>query len=383
MLLLKVASILKKNLSRMITDGFNYISAAVGQLSPDTLQHTHLLCMTLLTLGVLAIALSLLAKPSPEHERHVAGKRFQDRNHKLFRQDENTHANITYRESSDEKESDCNLQRYGLGVRKSFLGDSKGALTCDPACASFTVSPGTSVSRKFVSKNFKQSTPCTWTINPSSASKKHTIYSHSSNLRVLPKEAEKKTSYNSSLNSHSNLRISSIEDVSKELSKINNSSVYTGDYYAKLTSEQQKVLKAIRDDRLDVLTLHKRNCMDFSFNDNNPLREAVLSNKIGILKFLHEECCIDLNAESGFAIRWAARKDHVEMVEWLCSLECIDVTACGGEALLWARENYHFSVEEILEEKIKQYERANGIAFGSTLKQVHQNGCQMDISRKE
>merc|ERR1719320_2362563 len=131
-------------------------------------------------------------------------------------------------------------------------------------------------------------------------------------------------------------------------------------------------LKAIRDDRMDILALYRRSGMDFSFNDNNPLREAVLSNKIGILKFLHEECGINLNSESGFAIRWAARKDHVEMVEWLCSLDCIDVTVCGGEALLWARENYHFSVEEILEEKIKQYEHANGVALGSTVKQARQ-----------
>merc|ERR1719320_1043965 len=142
-------------------------------------------------------------------------------------------------------------------------------------------------------------------------------------------------------------------------------------------------LKAIRDDRMDVLALYKRSGMDFSFNDNNPMREAVLSNKIGILKFLHEECGIDLNSESGFAIRWAARKDHVEMVEWLCSLDSIDVTACGGEALLWARENYHFSVEEILEAKIKKYERVNGMALGSTLKQAHLKRRQREITGQD
>merc|ERR1719317_433626 len=177
---------------------------------------------------------------------------------------------------------------------------------------------------------------------------------------------------NSSLiKSHYHLGIPSV-GVSKELTKMNHTSVYMGDSYAKLTTEQQKVLKAIRDDRVDILALYRRRGMDFSFNDNNPMREAVLSNKIGILKFLHEECGINLNSESGFAIRWAARKDYVEMVEWLCSLDCIDVTACGGEALLWARENYHFSVEEILEAKIKQYEHANGIILGSTVKQARQ-----------
>merc|ERR1719320_2033292 len=140
-------------------------------------------------------------------------------------------------------------------------------------------------------------------------------------------------------------------------------------------------LKAIRDDRMDVLALYKRSGMDFSFNDNNPMREAVLSNNLEILKFLHYECGIDLNSESGFAIRWAARKDHLEMVEWLCSLKNIDVTVCNGEALSWARENYHFSVQEILEGKIRKYEEEKGVTPGTTLEQTHQRRYQKEITR--
>merc|ERR1719474_2084330 len=89
------------------------------------------------------------------------------------------------------------------------------------------------------------------------------------------------------------------------LNKINDNSAYMGNCYAQLTSDQQKVLKAIRDGELSLLARYKQCGMQFEFNDNNPLREAVLSNKLEILKFLHCDCGIDLNSESGFAIRWA------------------------------------------------------------------------------
>jgi len=88
-----------------------------------------------------------------------------------------------------------------------------------------------------------------------------------------------------------------------------------------------------------------------------------------------------LNSESGFAIRWASRKDHLEMVEWLCSLKDIDVTVCECEALSWARENYHFSVQEILEGKIRKYEEEKGVTPGTTLKQTHQRRYQKEITR--
>merc|ERR1719193_1099988 len=91
-------------------------------------------------------------------------------------------------------------------------------------------------------------------------------------------------------------------------------SLYMDDCYAKLSSEQRSILKAVRANRLDVLEKYKNRGVKFDFNNNNPLREAVFSNRIKILRFLWEDCKIDLNAESGFAIRWAARRDYVDMV---------------------------------------------------------------------
>merc|ERR1719320_213590 len=165
------------------------------------------------------------------------------------------------------------------------------------------------------------------------------------------------------------------------LKKFKSNSAFLGNCYAKLSQDQQIILKAIRDGELNVLYKYKNRGMSFDFNDNNPMREAVLSNKLDILIFLYNECGVDLNSESGFAIRWAARKDHLEMVEWLCSLDNIDVTICGGEALAWARENYHFSVQEILEGKIKKYEAERGVTPGATLKQTHQRRYQRAISQ--
>merc|ERR1719320_1483285 len=165
------------------------------------------------------------------------------------------------------------------------------------------------------------------------------------------------------------------------LKKFKSNSAFLGNCYAKLSQDQQIILKAIRDGELNVLYKYKNRGMSFDFNDNNPMREAVLSNNLEILKFLHYECGIDLNSESGFAIRWAARKDHLEMVEWLCSLKNIDVTVCNGEALSWARENYHFSVQEILEGKIRKYEEEKGVTPGTTLEQTHQRRYQRAIAK--
>jgi len=147
--------------------------------------------------------------------------------------------------------------------------------------------------------------------------------------------------------------LSTASAISK-LCQFDGNSLFLGNCYAKLTDHQQRVLKAIREDRCNVLKLYKKSGMRFDFNENNPLREAVLSNRIEILKFLYEECGVDLNAESGFAIRWASRKNHVEMVEWLCSIDSLDVAACRGEALAWAKENYHLSVQEIIEGRMKK-----------------------------
>jgi len=69
------------------------------------------------------------------------------------------------------------------------------------------------------------------------------------------------------------------------------------------------------------------------------------------------------------------------MVEWLCSLNTIDVIVCGGEALSWAREYYHFSVQDILENKIKKYEAEKGVTPGRTVKQTHQRLYQKGISK--
>jgi len=85
--------------------------------------------------------------------------------------------------------------------------------------------------------------------------------------------------------------------------KVENNSSLMGNCYAKLSSDQQKALKAIRDGELNVLKKYRQCGMTFDFNENNPMREAVLSNKLEILKFLHHDCGIDLNSESGFAIR--------------------------------------------------------------------------------
>lgn len=177
-------------------------------------------------------------------------------------------------------------------------------------------------------------------------------------LEVLPenispsRSISKKKCYSSQPET-CNFGLSTANAISK-LCQFDGNSLFLGNCYAKLTDHQQRVLKAIREDRCNVLELYKKSGMMFDFNENNPLREAVLSNKIEILKFLYKECGVDLNAESGFAIRWASRKNHVDMVEWLCSIESLDVAACRGEALAWARENYHLSVQEIIEARIRK-----------------------------
>jgi len=154
------------------------------------------------------------------------------------------------------------------------------------------------------------------------------------------------------------VELSTASSISK-LCKFNGNSLFLGNCYATLTDHQQRVLRAIREDRCNVLKLYKKTGMRFDFNENNPLREAVLSNKIEILKYLHEECGVDLNAESGFAIRWASRRNHVEMVRWLCSIESLDVLACKGEALAWAREKYNITVQEIIKARIKKQKLGN------------------------
>jgi len=232
------------------------------------------------------------------------------------------------------------------------------------------------------------STPRNWNICPSTVKKPQQASNIPSSIRerksyVISKAEtvpERTTMQNRGNRAGSNLACRS-NTSETTLNKINQNSALMGNCYAQLSSDQQKVLKAIRDGELSILARYKRCGMKFEFNSNNPMREAVLSNKLEILKFLHYECGIDLNSESGFAIRWAARKDHLEMVEWLCSLENIDVTVCDGEALSWARENYHFSVEEILEGKIRKYEEEKGLIPGTTLKHTHQRRYQKEITR--
>jgi len=232
------------------------------------------------------------------------------------------------------------------------------------------------------------STPCNWNICPSTVKKPRqaSIIPTSerqpkprviSQAEIVPKRT---TIQNRAKRAGKHLTYQS-NTSETTLNWINQNSVLMGNCYAQLSYDQQKVLKAIRDGDLSVLARYKHHGMKFGFNDNNPMREAVLSNKLEILKFLHYDCGIDLNSESGFAIRWAARKDHLEMVEWLCSLKDIDVTICDGEALSWARENYHFSVQEILEGKIRKYEEEKGVAPGTTWKQTQNRRYQKEITR--
>jgi len=380
-----------RNLPRVLKDGFNYIRTEVKRLPPSTLHHAHLLCMTLLTLGVLAVALVLLAKPGQVHSRNRGKIKAQtkqkqnlrrSRTPRLSRSKDSQIRKIN-RDKLEEKRTWYVSQRNSVTSKNSFRANQQREKSNIGVSDSFKLSPGTAISRRFLPINLIPSTPHTWSIDPASVQKKQKFKHNSAALEGIPKDSERNYSNSTVSNTESLLRKFSLNGAAKDLSKRSNTSVYMGDYYAKLSSEQQKVLKAIRDDRLDVLALYKRNGMDFRFNGNNPLREAVLSNKVEILKFLYNECGIDLNSESGFAIRWASRKDHVEMVEWLCTLDCIDVTACGAEALLWARENYHFSVEEILEDKVKKYERAHGIEEGWTLKQAHQKRRRRELSRHE
>jgi len=137
--------------------------------------------------------------------------------------------------------------------------------------------------------------------------------------------------------------------------------------YVKLDTQQQKVLKAIRENKLAVLKRYAESGVPMNFNDDNPLREAVLSNRLEILKYLHSMRCVNLNGQAGFAIRWAARKNYIDMVEWLCKQPEVDAMVCNNEAVNWATSNYNFTVTEILEKRIKEQEIKMGKRPGSTL----------------
>jgi len=275
--------------------------------------------------------------------------------------------------------------------------DQQQGRPCSPARApdnrSLRLSPNPKVIPRFQPHTSPEpklipSTPCNWNICPSTVKKPRQASIIPTSVRQ-PKSCiisqteivPERTSIWNRAHRAGNHLVYRSNTSETTLNKINPNSALMGNCYAQLSSNQQKVLRAIRDGDLSVLARYKQNGMNFEFNDNNPMREAVLSNKLEILKFLHYDCGIDLNSESGFAIRWAARKDHLEMVEWLCSLKDIDVTVCDGEALSWARENYHFSVQEILEGKIRKYEEEKGVAPGTTLKQTQNRRYQKEITR--
>jgi len=121
---------------------------------------------------------------------------------------------------------------------------------------------------------------------------------HCSETRV----SSKPSTYRSAI-AGSNKPFTHMSATTETLDKIENNSALMDNYYAKLTSDQQMILKAIRNGDLGTLKKFKQHGVAFNFNENNPMREAVLSNKLDVLKFLHYECGVDLNSEYGFAIR--------------------------------------------------------------------------------